>query len=194
MRWRGEMSGQAFDLNRFIDAELDRTLDPDPHVVAAKLAPKIPSAALRYVISRLLPDYVRGRLHYRRESIPVELLDEGTAKSLEGGPMDKPPRVPSRWDHIPEVYHAWLKDSICMSGHRSDWIFRGDMTLEHSDRMVTMHAKAARERAAKRDYWMEVSKALKAYGAPTVADLPLVVIAELAQLSKRVAKRDGVKV
>lgn len=134
-----------FDLGQLIRDTLTRSREPDPHVIARRLIPRIPDEEVRAIMVECLHDLVRQEIRRARQA-----LSEPTGGSASPSP--------SRWERY--RYKPG-----------GEWKLLADCTAEDCDLLADEYAERKEREAALERRFRNLAALLRAHNAATVGDL-----------------------
>jgi hypothetical protein len=149
-----------FNLNTLIERALTWK-EPDPHVIARRLLPRIPAEERDAILASLLVERVTLLMRSQRsDNLAPGQTSSETQGERAGGK--------SRWErHAPRLRYPTA----------DGWKFRGDLTAEDCDRLADNYEARAAANAAAGAEFRALAERLRAAGAQRVADLDAVQVA-----------------
>jgi len=162
-----------FNLRTLIREQL-ATSEPDPHVIAERVAKLVPEDQLRVALLQVLPDFVR-KVDVERRPAGHSIGDTYTAHADRSSPNGQPR---SRWDDAGPWYKRLLARREYIDG---TWKFFGDLTPEDLDAAALLRETTAARTAEEARKLREVARLARERGAKTVRALPAEVLAEVWQ-------------
>jgi len=128
-------------LNDLIDKALARSTEPDPHVIARELLPRLTAAQRDEAIVRVLVELVTERIRFERAA-------ERTAKP-----------GPTRWS---------IASRECVAGV---WKFRTDLTVDDLFMLAEEYATRGNRLLTISDEYRTLGERLRASGCATLGEL-----------------------
>lgn len=153
-----------FDLNALIRDTLARSREPDPHVIARRLVPKIPREQRDAALADCLGDRVRIEIgRQRMKASPVPAQDAVDTQRTSGGGGVKVGR--SKWTRLAPA----LRQRYSVGG---EWKLLRDCTADDCDVIAEGYARRSAEQAAIQGRFQFLAEVLRGTGpTATVADL-----------------------
>lgn len=129
-------------LHEIIDRALARSKEPDPHVIARKLLPRLSVVQREEALMRVLSELVAERIRVDRQ------VERGTMRS-----------GPSRWS---------IATRVCVGG---EWKFRSDCTADDLFALADEYAARAASMTALSDEYRALGERVLAAGVSTLGEL-----------------------
>lgn len=170
-----------FDLNALIDRALAGK-EPDPHVIARRLLPKVPRDERDALLASLLVERVTLRMRMGRSAWLATDLAQGHSESdalsrpaLGDLAADRSRSDAqrthvggtSRWQkHFPK-----MRDRYKVS---AGWKFKTDLTADECDEIAADYRRRSEQNAALEAHFRQLASSVRAAGVATVGELQTV--------------------
>lgn len=138
-----------FDLSTLVKEAVEKSDEPDPHVIARRLLLQIPEEHLREALGETLPAYVRIR--------GVQPARSGETAGEPGRPGGSPKPGNNRWGRA-----RWSVNG--------EWKFERDLTADDCDAIAEDYAQRAAQNAAMEAKFRARAEQLRASGKHTLGE------------------------
>lgn len=148
----------SFDLRQFIRSNVVKSKERSPHILAKRIAMKIPEEHVRTSLAECLADSVRIEVTRIRMQAETPEVLSGAGERVEG---------PSRWKRQAHVAR-WIDQRENVNG---TWKFRRECTAEDCDWLAVEHRGKKNKHARAEGLWTRAGALLRTNKAACLGDI-----------------------